>query len=84
MTISNELLEKLLKDCNRPAELPGDAGLMKALKIRLLKRMSGAELTVQPGCEAGSEPEAEQGNRRNGVATKRVSGSDGEGQFRCR
>lgn len=54
MTISNELLEELLKDCNRPAELPGDAGLMKALKIRLMKRMPGAELTVNPGCEAGS------------------------------
>ncbi|MGN0933298.1 MAG: hypothetical protein ACI4OF_09820 [Falsigemmobacter intermedius] len=50
MTISNELPDELLKDCN----LPGDAGLMKALKIRLLKRMPGAELTVHPGCEAGS------------------------------
>lgn len=84
MTISNELPDELLKDCNRPEDLPSDAGLMKALKIRLTKRMPGAELTVNPGCEAGSDPQAEQGNPRNGVATKRVRGSDGEVQFRCR
>ena len=36
------------------------------------------ELTAHLGYEAGAEPPAEQTNRRNGVATKRVKGSDGE------
>ncbi|MFN3972824.1 MAG: hypothetical protein ACK4L4_15890 [Gemmobacter sp.] len=30
MTISNELLDELLKGCKRPEDLLGDAGLMKA------------------------------------------------------
>ena len=78
MTISNELLEELLKGCKRPEDLLGDAGLMKELKIRLMERMLGAELTSHLGYEAGAEPPAEQTNRRNGIATKRVKGSDGE------
>ena len=54
MTISNELLDELLKDCKRPEDLLGDAGLMKELKIRLMERMLGAE----------------QSNCRNGVAAR--------------
>lgn len=78
MTISKELLDELLKGVERPDDLLGDAGLMKELKIRLMERMLGAELTAHLGYEAGAEPPAEQTNRRNGVATKRVKGSDGE------
>ncbi len=32
MTISKELLDELLKGCERPEDLLGDAGLMKELK----------------------------------------------------
>ena len=78
MTISNELLDELLKGCKRTEDLLGDAGLMKELKVRLMERMLGAELTAHLGYEAGAEPPTEQSNRRNGVATKRVKGSDGE------
>jgi len=78
MTISNEVLDELLKGCKRPEDLLGDAGLMKELKVRLMERMLGAELTAHLGYEAGAELPAEQTNRRNGVATKRVKGSNGE------
>lgn len=78
MTISDALLDALLKGCKRPEDLPGDAGLMKELKVRLMERMLGAERTVHLGYEAGAEPPAEPTHRRNGVATKRVKGSDGE------
>jgi len=78
MTISNELLDELLKGCKRPEDLLGDAGLMKELKVRLMERMLGAELTAHLGYDAGAEPPPDQSNRRNGVATKRVKGSDGE------
>ena len=78
MTISNELLDELLKGCKRPEDLLGDAGLMKELKVRLMERMLGAELTAHLGYGAGAEPPSEQTNRRNGFATKRVKGSDGE------
>jgi hypothetical protein len=49
MTISNELLDELLKGCKRPEDLLGDSGLMKELKVRLMERMLGAELTAHMG-----------------------------------
>ena len=48
MTISKELLDELLKGVERPEDLLGDAGLMKELKIKLMERMLGAELTAHP------------------------------------
>lgn len=77
MTISNGLLCELLKGCKRPKDLLGKAGLMKELKIRLMERMLGAELTAHLGYEAGAAPRPERTNRRNGVATKFMKGSDG-------
>lgn len=44
MTISNELLDELLKGCKRPVSLLGNAGLVKELKLRLMERMPGAGL----------------------------------------
>ena len=38
MTISKELLDELLKGCERPEDLLGDAGLLKELKIKLMIR----------------------------------------------
>ena len=78
MTISNELLDELLKGCARPEDLLGEAGLMKELKLRLMERMLGGELTAHLGYEAGAEPPCGQANRRNGGTTKRVKGLDGE------
>lgn len=74
MTISN----KLLKDCKRPEDLLRNAGLMKEPKIRQIERMLGAELTAHLGHKAGVAPPPDQANRRNGTATKRLKGSDGE------
>ena len=78
MTISNELLDELLKGCARPEDLLGEAGLMKELKLRLMERMLGGELTAHLGYEAGAAPPSGQANRRNGGTTKRVKGQDGE------
>jgi putative transposase len=78
MPISNELLDELLKGCERPEDLLGEAGLMKELKLRLMERMLGAELTAHLGYESGATPPPGQGNRRNGTATKRLKGQDGE------
>lgn len=33
MTISGEILDEMLKGVERPEDLPGDAGLIKELKI---------------------------------------------------
>lgn len=78
MTISKKLLDELLKGCERPEDLLGDAGLMKELKIRLMERMLGAELTAHLGYEEGKEAPLGQPNRRNGKASKRLKGQDGE------
>jgi len=48
MTISKELLDELLSGVDRPEDLLGDKGLMKELKVRLMERMLGAELTEHP------------------------------------
>ena len=72
------VLDELLAGCERPEDLLGDAGLMKELKVRLMGRMLGAVQTAHLGYEAGAEPPPQQANRRDGIATKRVKGSDGE------
>ena len=78
MTISKELLDELLKDCERPEDLLGDAGLMKELKIKLMERMLGAELSAHLGYEAGHDAPVDQSNRRNGTSKKRLKSQDGE------
>jgi len=51
MTISNKILDDLLSGVERPEDLLGDTGLMKDLKVRLMERMLGAELTEHLGYE---------------------------------
>lgn len=55
MTISKEMLDELLQGVERPEDLLGDAGLMKELKIKLMERMLGAELTAHLGYEDGKD-----------------------------
>ncbi|MDZ7928369.1 MAG: IS256 family transposase [Agrobacterium sp.] len=78
MTISKEVLDELLKDCKRPDDLLGESGLMKELRIKLMERMLGAELTAHLGYAAGQEAPPDQGNRRNGSSAKVLKGQDGE------
>ena len=78
MTISKELLDELLQGCERPEDLLGDAGLMKELKIKLMERMLGAELTANLRYEEGKDAPASQPNRRNGLSAKRLKSQDGD------
>ena len=77
MTISKELLDELLSGIKRPEDLLGDKGLMKELKVRLMERMLGAELTEHLGYEPQTEPANDQSNRRNGTMRKTLRGNDG-------
>ena len=73
MTISKELLDELLKGCERPEDLLGHAGLIKELKIKLMERMLGAELTAHLGYEEGKEAPPAQGTARfSGVTIWRI------------
>jgi len=77
MTISKKLLDELLKGCERPEDLLGNKGLMKELKVRLMERMLGAELTEHLGYEPHGAPASQQANRRNGATRKVLKGNDG-------
>jgi putative transposase len=83
MTISKELLDELLKGVQRPEDLLGDAGLMKELKIRLMERMLGAELTAHLGYEEGQDAPPGQASRRNGSSTKVLKGQDASCRWLC-
>jgi putative transposase len=77
MTISKELLDELLSGVENADDLLGDQGLMKELKVRLMERMLGAELTEHLGYEPDARPGTEQRNRRNGATRKTLKGHDG-------
>jgi hypothetical protein len=47
MTISKDLLDQLLDGVQNADDLLGEHGLMKDLKIRMMERMLGAELTAR-------------------------------------
>lgn len=75
--IKDDVLDELLKGCERPEDLLGESGLMKDLKKALMQRMLGAELTDHLGYEHGREAPPLQTNRRNGTSRKTVKGEDG-------
>ncbi len=77
MTISKELLDELLSGVERPEDLLGAKGLMKELKVRLMERRLGAELTEHLGYEPHGAPASQQTNRRNGATRKVLKGNDG-------
>ena len=56
---------------------------MWELKVRLMERMLGGELTAHLGSEAAAGPPSGRANRRNGSMTKRVKGQDGEKALCC-
>jgi putative transposase len=68
MTISTEVLDELLHGVKNADDLLGDQGLMKELKVRLMERMLGAELTDHLGYEPDAQPTNQQSNRRNGTS----------------
>ncbi len=70
MMISKDVLDELLGGVKNADDLPGDQGLMKELKIRLMERVLGAELTEHLGYELDAEPANQQSNRRNGTSRK--------------
>ena len=77
MTISKDVLDELLSGVENADDLLGDQGLMKQLKVRLMERMLGAELTDHLGYEPDAEPSNKQNNRRNGTTRKTLKGNDG-------
>ena len=78
MTISKEVLDELLSGVENADDLLGNQGLMKKLKVRLMERMLGAELTEHLGNEPETQPADDQSNRRNGTMRKTLKGNRAE------
>ena len=78
MAITEEIVNELLKEYQKPEDLLGKDGLLKQLQKRLLEKALGAELTVHLGYgkhEAGGK---NSGNSRNGSSPKTMKGEFGD------
>lgn len=76
MTISNKLLDELLKDYKDPEDLIGKNGIIKQLTKRLVERAMEAELTDELGYPKSSPLGHNTGNSRNGHSSKRIITDD--------
>jgi putative transposase len=77
MAITDEVLNELLKDYQKPEDLLGQNGLLKQLQKRLLERAMGAELTVHLGYGKHDPAGKNSGNSRNGSSPKTLKGEFG-------
>lgn len=77
MAITDEVLNELLKDYQKPEDLLGQDGLLKQLQKRLLEKALGAELTVHLGYGKHAPAGKNTGNSRNGTSPKTMKGEFG-------
>jgi putative transposase len=77
MAITDEVLNELLKDYQKPEDLLGQDGLLKQLQKRLLEKAMGAELTVHLGYGKHDPAGRNSGNSRNGSSPKTLKGEFG-------
>jgi len=77
MAITDEVLNELLKDYQKPEDLLGQHGLLKQLQKRLLEKALGAELTVHLGYGKHDPAGRNTGNSRNGTSPKTMKGEFG-------
>ena len=80
MTMSNELIDELIKDCKTQEDLFGDKGIVKQFVKRVSERALKGELTHHLGYEKDSAEGNNSGNSRNGFSTKTIKGEFGEAQ----
>lgn len=76
--ISNELLDQLLVDYQKPEDLIGETGLLKQLTKAIYERAMEAELTHHLGHARHDPVTNESGNARNGKSRKTIKGDFGE------
>lgn len=77
MAITDDVLNELLKDYQKPEDLLGQNGLLKQLQKRLLEKAMGAELTVHLGYGKHDPAGRNSGNSRNGTSPKTLKGEFG-------
>lgn len=75
--IAPEVLDALMKECQRPGDLTGPGGLLKRLTAALVERVLQAELTEHLGYEKHGASDQGGGNSRNGHTPKRLRSEHG-------
>jgi putative transposase len=78
MEINQEVMDKLLADYQKPADIVGENGLLKQLTKALIERAMEAELTTHLGYQKHDPAGYGSGNSRNGVSKKKLKGEFGE------
>jgi len=78
MTISVDLIDKILTECDNPQELLKEGGFIKQLTKALIERCLEAEMDDHLGYEKHQRSEQNKGNYRNGKTSKTVTGEFGK------
>lgn len=82
MVINDELIDKLLRDYEKPEDLLGEEGILKELTHRLVERALEGEMTSHLGYEKYDKSYKKKGNFRNGHSKKALKGDFGEINFK--
>jgi putative transposase len=77
MGLNEEIIDELMKNCQKPEDLIGENGLLKQLTKAVIERALRGELTQHLGY-GRSEQAAPGPNRRNGASRKTLKGDFGE------
>ena len=78
MPISDKLIDQLLKGCNSPDDILGEAGLLKQLTKKVAERALNAEMEQHLGYAKHAPEGKNSGNSRNGKSSKKVRSVHGE------
>ena len=78
MTVTNELIDRLLADYKKPEDLIGENGLLKLLTKKLVERALQAEMAEHLGHAKNETVANVAGNTRNGKSKKTLKGDFGE------
>ncbi|HID48123.1 MAG TPA: IS256 family transposase [Chromatiales bacterium] len=78
MSIDKELIDRLLKDYQKPEDIIGESGLLKQLTKAIVERAMEAELTHHLGYAKHERNESGRENKRNGASRKKLQGDFGE------
>ena len=76
-TLSNDLIDALLRDYKKPEDIIGENGLLKQLTKAILERALQAEMTEHLGHAKSQSVANETGNTRNGNSQKTLKGDFG-------
>ena len=78
MPIRKELLDELIRECEKPEDMLGPNGLLKQLTGALVERMLEAEMTEHLGYEKHEASGRGSGNARNGRGKKTLKTERGK------